>query len=38
MMDCWILQSGDTASLKVVFDDLSINAIEFVLVDRNRNR
>uniref|UniRef100_A0A7I4D941 Pyruvate phosphate dikinase AMP/ATP-binding domain-containing protein n=1 Tax=Physcomitrium patens TaxID=3218 RepID=A0A7I4D941_PHYPA len=31
-------KSGDTASLKVVFDDLSINAIEFVLVDRNRNR
>lgn len=33
-----ILQEGDTASLTVEFYDLTLNAVEFLLVNEQRSR
>lgn len=35
MLSSW--QSGDTATVKVEVTDISLNAVEFLLVDEQRN-
>jgi len=32
-----VVQTGDIASVTVDFPDFSLNIVEFVLVDKNRN-
>lgn len=32
-----LMQTGDTASVTIEFSDISLNVVEFLLVDKNRN-